>query len=103
EWGRYRDYDGDGIPYRTVPGTDHPRAAYFTRGTGHNEKAVYSERSEDWIHNMERLRRKFETAREKVPAPVTDYAEGNPVGIISFGSNDPAVQEARDRLSADGI
>ena len=103
EWGRYRDYDGDGIPYRTVPGTDHPRAAYFTRGTGHNEKAVYSERSEDWVHNMERLRRKFETAREKVPAPVTDYAEGNPVGIISFGSNDPAVQEARDRLSADGI
>ncbi|MAS36197.1 MAG: ferredoxin oxidoreductase [Anaerolineaceae bacterium] len=103
EWGRYKDYDGDGIPYRTVPGTDHPRAAYFTRGTGHNEYAVYSERSDDWLKNMARLRRKLETARNNLPEPIVDYDEKKPVGIITFGSNDPAVQEARDRLSADGI
>ena len=100
---RFRDFDGDGIPYRTVPGTDHPRAAYFTRGTGHNEYAVYSERSDDWLKNMARLRRKLETARNNLPEPIVDYDEKKPVGIITFGSNDPAVQEARDRLSADGI
>lgn len=103
EWARYRDYDNDGIAYRTLPGTDHPRSAYFTRGTGHNEMAVYSERSDDWVNNMERLHRKFETARAKVPAPVTDYEPGRQVGIVSFGTNDPAIEEARDRLSADGI
>ena len=103
EWGRYKDYDGDGIPYRTLPGTDHPRAAYFTRGTGHNEYATYSERSDDWVKNMLRLRHKIETAREQLPEPVVDYDDSKEVGIISFGSNDPAVQEARDRLSKDGI
>jgi 2-oxoglutarate ferredoxin oxidoreductase subunit alpha len=103
EWGRYKDYDGDGVGYRTLPGTDHPRAAYFTRGTGHNEYATYSERSDDWLKNMQRLRRKFESAREQLPAPVVDFEAGKPVGIVSFGSNDPAIQEARDRLSADGI
>ncbi len=103
EWGRYKDYDGDGVPYRTIPGTDHPRAAYFTRGTGHNDMAVYSERSEDWIHNMERLHRKFETARSIVPAPIVHYDASKKIGIISFGSNDAAILEARDRLSADGI
>ena len=103
EWGRYKDYDGDGVPYRTLPGTDHPRSAYFTRGTGHNEYAVYSERSSDWIHNMERLHRKFETARSLLPKSEVDYDESKSIGIISFGSNDPAIQEARDRLSADGI
>ena len=103
EWARYRDYDGDGIPWRTLPGTDHPRAAYFTRGTGHNEKAEYSERSDDWVQNMERLRRKFATARSLVPEPEIELAPGRQVGILSYGSNDPAVQEARDRLAADGI
>ena len=103
EWGRYKDYDGDGIPYRTLPGTDHPRAAYFTRGTGHDEYAKYSENSATWLHNMDRLRRKFETARDLVPEPEIDQREGIEVGIITFGSNDPAVQEARDRLRADGI
>jgi 2-oxoglutarate ferredoxin oxidoreductase subunit alpha len=103
EWGRYKDYDGDGIGYRTLPGTDHPRAAYFTRGTGHNEFATYSERSDDWLKNMARLRRKFETARNTLPEPIVDYAPNKKIGIISFGSNDPAVQEARDRLSAEGI
>lgn len=103
EWYRYRDYDGDGVTYRTLPGTDHPRAAYFTRGTGHNDMATYSERSDDWIQNMARLRRKFETARGKVPAPVIDYAAGKSIGLISYGSNDPAIEEVRDRLAAAGI
>jgi 2-oxoglutarate/2-oxoacid ferredoxin oxidoreductase subunit alpha len=103
EWGRYKDYDGDGIGYRTIPGTDHPRAAYFTRGTGHNEYAIYSERSDDWLHNMERLHRKYETARTLLPESEVDYDANKAVGIISFGSNDPAVQEARDRLAADDI
>jgi len=103
EWYRYRDYDGDGITWRTLPGTDHPRAAYFTRGTGHNEKAEYSERSDDWVQNMERLRRKFETARGLLPAPEIELGPDRRVGIVSYGSNDPAVQEARDRLRAEGI
>ena len=66
---RYRDVDGDGITYRTLPGTDHPAAAYFTRGTGHNEKAQYSERPDDWVNNLDRLERKMETARRELPAP----------------------------------
>ncbi|MBZ0294900.1 MAG: 2-oxoacid:acceptor oxidoreductase subunit alpha, partial [Anaerolineae bacterium] len=103
EWYRYRDYDNDGIPYRTVPGTDHPRAAYFTRGTGHNDMATYSERSDDWIHNMERLHRKYENARTKVPAPIIDYDAAKDIGIITLGSNEPAVLEARDRLKASGV
>ncbi len=102
EWGRYKDYDGDGIGYRTVPGTDHPRAAYFTRGTGHNERAIYSERKDDWVANLERLKRKYETARHIVPAPVIDNQDAR-IGIVSYGSNDPAVEEARALLSADGV
>lgn len=102
-WGRYKDVDGDGIGYRTLPGTPNPNAAYFTRGTGHNEYAVYSERSEDWEANLERLRRKFETARTLVPGPVVDTNNDAEIGIISLGSNDGAVQEARARLAAQGI
>ena len=67
EWGRYKDVDGDGIPYRTIPGSDMP--AYFTRGSGHNEKGQYSERPDDYVNNMDRLLRKFETARQHVPRP----------------------------------
>lgn len=104
EWYRYKDYEGDGVGYRTVPGTDHPRAAYFTRGTGHNEKAAYSERKDDWIANLERLKRKYEvTARGLVPAPVISTQPGARVGIISYGSNDSAIEEGRDLLAADGI
>ncbi|HLU09156.1 MAG TPA: 2-oxoacid:acceptor oxidoreductase subunit alpha [Oceanobacillus sp.] len=103
EWYRYKDYDGDGVAYRTVPGTDHPRAAYFTRGTGHNEKATYSERGDDWVNNLGRLRKKLETARKLIPQPVVDYDASKPIGIISYGSNDPAVKEARDLLAAEGI
>ncbi|MCE7981175.1 MAG: 2-oxoacid:acceptor oxidoreductase subunit alpha [Caldilinea sp. CFX5] len=103
KWGRYLDEDGDGITYRTLPGTEHPLAAYFTRGTGHNEYAGYSERAEDWEKNLIRLARKFETARTLVPKPVIDEIEEARIAIISLGSNDTAVQEARDRLRKAGI
>lgn len=102
-WGRYKDVDGDGIPYRTLPGNKSALAAYFTRGTGHNEYATYSERPDDWENNLARLYRKFETAREYVPQPIIDEKDGAKVGIISLGSNDPAVAEARDRLRAAGV
>lgn len=101
-WARYRDVDGDGIAYRTLPGTKHNLAAYFTRGTGHNEYAFYSERADDWEQNLERLHRKFETARDMVPPPVIHEQEEASIGIISLGSNDAAVQEARARLGAAG-
>lgn len=103
-WGRYVDYDGDGVGYRTIPGTNHPRSAYFARGTGHNDMAVYSERSDDWVKNMQRLHRKFESARNIVPPPIIDFDPGKKVGLITFGTNEPAVLEARDWLAErDGI
>ncbi len=100
---RYKDIDGDGIGYRTLPGNEHPQSAYFTRGTGHNANAVYSEKPEDWVENMDRILRKFDTARKLVPAPVIDEVEGAEIGIIAYGTTEYAVQEARDRLAADGI
>jgi 2-oxoglutarate ferredoxin oxidoreductase subunit alpha len=98
---RYKDVDGDGIPYRTLPGTDHPNAGYFTRGTGHNEAANYSERPEDWKRNMDRLAHKFDTARELVPKPVVKDDKSARIGLIAYGSSDPAVEEARAILDAD--
>jgi 2-oxoglutarate ferredoxin oxidoreductase subunit alpha len=95
---RYKDVDGDGIPYRTLPGTDHPQAAYFTRGSGHNEKAQYTERPEDYQNLMERLARKFETARTLVPAPVVVQNGKSKIGIIAYGTSDFAVVESRDQL-----
>ena len=100
-FGRYRDVDGDGIPYRTLPGTDHPAAAYFTRGSGHNESAQYTERPGDYQDNMERLARKFETARRYVPAPEVVGEADTEIGIIAFGSSHWAVMESRDQLEAD--
>ncbi len=94
---RYRDVDGDGVTYRTLPGTRHPAAAYFARGTGHDESARYSERPDDWERNMERLARKMETARSAVPAPVVDGA-GAKVGIVAYGTSHHAIVEARDQL-----
>ncbi len=99
---RYKDIDGDGIGYRTLPGNEHPLGAWFARGTGHNEKAVYSEKSEDWLNNMARLERKFDTARQLVPAPVVDQVDGAKIGIIAYGTTKFAIDEARDRLAADG-
>jgi len=95
---RYKDVDGDAIPYRTLPGTDHPLAAYFTRGSGHNEKAQYSERPDDYQNNMERLARKFETARHLVPGPVVTGPGTSKIGLIAFGTSDFAVTESRDQL-----
>ena len=95
---RYKDVDGDAIPYRTLPGTDHPQASYFTRGSGHNEKALYTERPDDYQNLMERLNRKFETARTLVPKPVVVQTGKSKVGLIAFGSSDFAVMESRDQL-----
>jgi 2-oxoglutarate ferredoxin oxidoreductase subunit alpha len=95
---RYADVDGDAIPYRTLPGTDHPKASYFTRGSGHNEKALYTERPDDYQNLMERLNRKFETARTLVPAPLVVQTGKSKVGLIAFGTSDFAVTESRDQL-----
>jgi len=103
DWARYLDIDGDGIPYRTIPGNRHPRSAYFTRGTGHDENARYSESPEVWERISLRLRKKFETAREMIPKPVVDSKEGAEIGIIAWGSTEPAILEARDRLINHGI
>jgi 2-oxoglutarate ferredoxin oxidoreductase subunit alpha len=96
---RYKDLDGDGVGYRTLPGTDHPAAAYFTRGSGHNDKSSYSERPDDYENNMERLNRKFETARSFVPRP--EILKGNAktkIGIIAYGTSHWGVTESRDQL-----
>jgi len=100
---RYRDVDGDGICYRTLPGTPHPLAAYFTRGSGHNERAAYSERPDDYLNLMDRLNRKYQTARKYVPKPVVDTVDKAKVGIIAFGSSDVAVQESREQLADNKI
>lgn len=95
---RYRDVDGDGIAYRTLPGTKHALAAYFTRGTGHNEKSGYTERPEDYVRLMDRLSRKYDTARKLVPAPLVTSTDGARVGIIAFGSSHEAVLESQHQL-----
>jgi 2-oxoglutarate/2-oxoacid ferredoxin oxidoreductase subunit alpha len=95
---RYKDVDGDGIPYRTLPGTDHPAAAYFARGSGHNEKSQYSERPDDFERVMERINRKFETARSFVPRPEM-VQKNSKIGIIAYGTSHWAITEARDQLS----
>jgi 2-oxoglutarate ferredoxin oxidoreductase subunit alpha len=95
---RYRDVDGDGVGYRTLPGTNHPAAAYFTRGSGHNEKAQYTEREDDYINNVDRLARKFENMRPRVTPP---EAQPNPrasVGIVCYGTSRYAAEESRDQL-----
>lgn len=98
QWGRYKDVDGDGIPYRTLPGNRHPQAAYMTRGTGHDEYAHYTEDPDEWHNMMERLKRKFETACKYVPAPIFDLMDGAEIGLIGFGSTDAAILEARHQL-----
>lgn len=103
KWGRYLDVDGDGIPYRTIPGNQHPDSAFFARGTGHDEYARYTERGDDYVKNMERLKSKFETARTLVPKPIVETVDGSKFGIISFGSTEPAISEARQQLSSQGL
>jgi 2-oxoglutarate ferredoxin oxidoreductase subunit alpha len=104
DFGRYKDVDGDGIPWRTLPGTHPSKGAYFTRGTTRDPYARYSERGPDYIYNMERLLRKFRTAATLVPPPVLRRArQATPVGVIYFGSTTPAMHEALDVLEAEGI
>jgi 2-oxoglutarate ferredoxin oxidoreductase subunit alpha len=98
---RYRDVDGDGVGYRTLPGTQHRAAAYFTRGSGHNDKAQYTEREDDYINNMDRLAHKFESMRQHVPAPVEHVREGARIGFVAVGTSDYAVRESCDQLEAE--
>ena len=98
---RYKDVDGDAIGYRTLPGTEHPNAAWFARGSGHNEKSQYSERPDDYANNMDRLARKFETARSLVPRPEIVRSEGNEVGIIAYGTSHHALVETLDQLQTE--
>ena len=100
---RYRDVDGDAIPYRTVPGTPHPLAAYFTRGSGHDEAARYTESGDVYRRVMDRLAMKYESARGLVPSPVVERVKGADVGLVAYGSTHPAMVEARDILAAEGI
>lgn len=100
---RYRDVDGDGIPYRTLPGTDHPLAAYFTRGSGHNEKALYTERPDDYVNLMDRLNKKYQTARKYVPKPELHENKKAKLGIIAFGSSHPAIMESLDQMKASNL
>lgn len=95
---RYRDVDGDGIGYRTLPGTEHPAAGYFARGSGHNEKAAYSEKPADYANNMDRLARKFETARSLVLKPEFQGDGKAEIGIIAYGTSHWAVTETIDQL-----
>lgn len=102
KFSRYLDVDGDGIPQRTIPGNPHPMAAYFARGSGHNEHGVYSERADDYQYLLDRLRRKYETARRFVPKPIVENGSADGVGIISFGSSVEPVREARHMLNKQG-
>ncbi len=102
DWGRYKDVDGDGICYRSLPGTPGGKGAYFTRGSGHNAYAQYSEKPEDYIEVVDRLRKKYETAKAHVPTPVFRN-QGSAKGVLAFGSSDPAVIEAQDILAGNGL
>jgi 2-oxoglutarate ferredoxin oxidoreductase subunit alpha len=104
DFGRYLDVDGDGIPWRTWPGTHPSKGAYFTRGTTRDAYARYSETGPDYVYNVSRLLKKFETAKELVPQPVLRRAPRETrFGVVYFGSTSPAMSEALDRLEADGI
>ena len=104
DFGRYKDVDGDGIAWRTLPGTHPTKGAYFTRGTTRDPYARYSERGPDYIYNMERLLRKFATAADMVPQPLFDKApKKTKLGVIYFGSTSPAMKEGLDILNDEGI
>lgn len=103
QFGRYLDIDGDGIPYRTLPGNQHPKSGYFTRGTSHDEFARYTESPEVWERVFDRIAKKFETAKNYLPEAEISQMPGAKLGIISSGSADPAVVEARDQLVEKGV
>jgi 2-oxoglutarate ferredoxin oxidoreductase subunit alpha len=99
KWGRYLDVDGDGIPYRSIPGTDAP--SYFTRGSGHDAMARYSERPEDYKALVDRLAKKYETARKHVPPPIVDRRARAKIGFIAYGTTDFPLQESRHQLTSE--
>jgi len=104
DFGRYKDVDGDGIPWRTLPGTHPTKGSYFTRGTTRDAYARYSERGPDYVYNVQRLLKKFKTAEGLVPQPVLRRADQKTrLGVIYFGSTSPAMGEALDVLTQDGI
>jgi 2-oxoglutarate ferredoxin oxidoreductase subunit alpha len=103
EWGRYRDVDGDGIPYRTVPGNRHQASGYFARGTGHDEMTRYTEDPIIWERVLNRLKRKIESNKRLLPQPKIEKMENAKFGIIGFGSTEPGIMEARDMLAAKGV
>jgi 2-oxoglutarate ferredoxin oxidoreductase subunit alpha len=98
---RYRDVDGDGVGYRTLPGTKHAKAAYFTRGSGHNDKAQYTEREDDYMNNMDRLAHKFQVMRRFVPEPVVNLNSNARIGFVAVGTSDYAVRESCDQLKTE--
>jgi 2-oxoglutarate ferredoxin oxidoreductase subunit alpha len=98
KWGRYDDVDGDAVAWRTVPGTEHAMASYFTRGSGHDAMARYSERPEDYKATVDRLRRKYETARSEVPPPVVDLRPGAKLAFIAYGTSHMSIEESRHQL-----
>ncbi len=100
---RYRDVDGDGICWRTIPGNPHPAAAYFTRGSGHNEAAQYTERPEDYVRLVDRLAKKYETAKTFVPKPDVEIRRGSEIGLLAYGTTHWAIVEAREELRREGI
>lgn len=102
-WGRYLDIDGDGIPYRTVVGNKRPGSSYFTRGTGHDEYARYSEEPEVWERVLDRIAMKIKNSTQFLPAPIVDDANASEIGIVVIGSAEPAVIEARDQMKARGM
>jgi len=103
EWGRYLDLDGDGIPYRTLMGNSHEKAAYFARGTGHDEFGNYSEDPDVWRQNLDRIKCKLDNSREYLPKPVFRTQQGAKIGLIGMGSTEPAILEAQDKLLELGI
>jgi 2-oxoglutarate ferredoxin oxidoreductase subunit alpha len=104
QFGRYRDVEGDAVPYRTYPGTHPTKGSYFTRGSSHDKDARYSEKGDDYTEGMERLLRKWQTMKSYVPAPIRKSAKKRtPDGVIYFGSTDPAMEEALCALEAKGV
>ena len=101
DWGRYRDVDNDGIPYRTVPGNKHPASAYFLRGTGHDENGNLTEDSATWTRMLDRIKKKYYKAVELIPAPIIEKKKGAKIGIIAMGSTELAVREARHQLETE--
>ncbi len=103
DFSRYKDSDQDGISYRSLPGTKHPEESYLTRGSGHNEKAEYSEDSKDYSQKLNKLKRKWETAKKKVPEPILDWNAKNSLAFVTFGNNEKAIQEVRFLLEQESV